>query len=143
MKKLVLALLLTPALASAAPAEKVTSQQFVAEVIRFLETEMAAHVAAVQSLDPPQPTVLGVPTKGDFTWGSFMRALADVAALSQKRTIAGRDVPQLVGKLGLIEAKLGGKTFAQLGGALALKRYGVDLQKNALWQSLSPPEREA
>jgi hypothetical protein len=141
----VLALLLLPAVASAAPKppETVSSAQFVTEVTRFLETEMAAHVAAVQSLDPPQPTVLGVPTKGDFTWGSFMRALADVAALSQKRTIAGRDVPQLVGKLGLIEAKLGGKTFAQLGGALALKRYGTELGKNAVWQSLSPAEREA
>jgi hypothetical protein len=145
MKKVVLALLLTPALAAAAPkpAETVSTAQFVSEVTRVLETEMAAHVAAVQTLDPPQPTVLGVPTKGDFTWGSFLRALADVAALSHARSIAGRDVPQLLGKLGLIEARLGGKTFAQLGGALALKHYGTDLTKNALWQSLSPPEREA
>jgi hypothetical protein len=87
--------------------------------------------------------VLGVGTKGDFTWGSFMRALTDVTALTGKRTIAGRDVPQLLGKLGLIEAKLGGKTFSQLGAALALRRYGTDLAKNALWQSLAPAEREA
>src|SRR3954462_7552369 len=109
MKKLLLALLLTPALAAAAAPEKVTSQQFVGDVTQFLEKEMAAHVAAVQSLDPPQPTVLGVPTKGDFTWGSLMRALADVAALSNRRTLGGRDVPQLLGKLGLIEAAAGGK----------------------------------
>jgi hypothetical protein len=135
-------LLLAPAVAQAAP-ETTDSRQFVAEVTRFLETEMTAHVAAVQTLEPPQPLVLGVPTKGDFTWGSFMRALSDVATLTRKRTIGGRDVPQLLGKLGLIESKLGGKTFAQLGGALALRNYGVDLEKNAVWQSLSPPEREA
>jgi hypothetical protein len=132
-----------PAAAAPAAPETVATKQFVAEVKQFLETEMAAHVAAVQSLDPPQATVLGVPTKGDFTWGSFMRALADVAALSGKRTLAGKDVPQLLGKLGLIEAAANGKTFAQLGGALALKHYGTDLAKNALWQSLSPKEREA
>ena len=140
-----LVLLLVPAVGQAAPRapETVDSRQFVAEVTRFLETEMAAHVAAVQTLDPPQPLVLGVPTKGDFTWGSFMRALSDVATLTKKRTIAGRDVPQLLGKLGLIESKLGGKTFAQLGGALALRNFGTDLSKNAIWQSLSAPEREA
>jgi hypothetical protein len=139
---LMLLSLLAPSAAQAAP-QTVDSARFVAEVTRFLETEMAAHVAAVQTLDPPQPLVLGVPTKGDFTWGSFMRALADVAALTGKRTIGGRDVPQLLGKLGLIESKLGGKTFAQLGGALALRHYGADLQKNALWQALSPAERDA
>lgn len=139
---LLLLSLLSSTVAQAAP-QTVDSARFVAEVTRFLETEMAAHVAAVQTLEPPQPIVLGVPTKGDFTWGSFMRALADVATLTRKRTIGGRDVPQLLGKLGLIESKLGGKTFAQLGGALALRNYGVDLNKNAIWQSLSPAEREA
>jgi hypothetical protein len=129
--------------ASPPPPETVATGKFVAEVTQFLEREMAAHVAAVQTLDPPQPLVLGVPTKGDFTWGSFMRALADVAALSNSRTLGGRDVPQLLGKLGLIEAALGGKTFAQLGGALALKQYGTNLDRNALWQTLSPKEREA
>jgi hypothetical protein len=132
-----------PALAAAAPPESVQSRQFVTEVSRFLEQEIAAHVEAVHQLEPPQPQVLGVPTKGDFTWGSFMRALADVAALTGKRSIGGKDVPQLLGKLGLIEAAAGGKTFAQLGGALALKQYGTKLDHNALWQSLSPKEREA
>lgn len=131
--------------AAAAPArvETVSSKTFVAEVTRFLETEIGAHVAAVQTLDPPQPAVLGVPTRGDFTWGSFMRALADIATLANRRTIAGRDVPQLLGKLGLIEAAAGGKTFAQLGGALALKHYGTNLDENAVWQSLSAKERDA
>src|SRR6185436_7237430 len=135
MKTLALALLYVPALAVAAPKppETVSSRAFVSEVTRFLGTEMAAHVAAVGRLDTPPETVLGVPTKGDFTWGSFMRALADVAALTGQRTIAGRDVPELIGQLGVIEANLGGKSFAQLGGTLALKHYGANLEKNAVW----------
>jgi len=59
-------------------------------------------VAEVESLDPPPPLVLGVPTRGDFTWGSFMRALTDCAALTGQHTITGRDVPQMLGRLGLI-----------------------------------------
>ncbi|HXU80567.1 MAG TPA: hypothetical protein VN914_04180 [Polyangia bacterium] len=143
MKTLALALLYVPALAVAAPKppETVSSQAFVSEVTRFLGTEMAAHVAAVGRLDTPPETVLGVPTKGDFTWGSFMRALADVAALTGQRTIAGRDVPELIGQLGVIEANLGGKTFAQLGGTLALKHYGANLEKNAVWQALPQSKR--
>ena len=128
---------------AAAPAGNVVSAAFVTEVTRFLEAEISAHVAAVHSLDPPQTTVLGVGTKGDFTWGSFMRALNDVAALTGQRVVAGRDVPQLLGKLGLIEAAQGGKTFAQLGAALALRQWGTDLAKNPVWLSLSPKEQAA
>jgi hypothetical protein len=82
-----------------------------------------------------------VPTAGDFTWGSFMRAITEVSTLTGETNIAGRDVPQFLGKLGLIESRLGGKTFSQLGAALALRRFGLDLKTNALWQSLSPGEQ--
>lgn len=128
--------------AGAADAE-VSSERFVGESTRFLEGEIAAHVQAVKSVDPPQETVLGVPTKGDFTWGSFMRAITDVTALSGLREVGGQDVARLLGKLGLIEARLGGKTFAQLGAALSLRRFGPDLGKNALWQGLSAEEQKA
>ena len=50
-------------------------------------------------------------------------------------------MPQFLGKLGLIESRLGGKTFSQLGAALTLRRFGLDLKTNALWQSLSPSEQ--
>jgi len=50
-------------------------------------------------------------------------------------------VPQFLGKLGLIESRLGGKTFSQLGAVLALRRFGIDLKTNVLWQSLSPGEQ--
>jgi hypothetical protein len=131
------------AAAGRAGAADVGSEGFVAEATRFLEGEIAAHVQAVKTLDPPQATVLGVPTQGDFTWGSFMRALTDVTSLSGLKEVAGQDVARLLGKLGLIEARLGGKTFAQLGAALSLRRFGADLSKNALWLSLSPAEQAA
>ena len=35
----------------------------------------------------------------------------------------------------------GSKAFAQLYAALALRHFGADLSKNALWQSLSAEER--
>jgi hypothetical protein len=120
----------------------VNSDQFTADVTQFLRTELAAHVEAVRTLDPPQTSVLGVGTGGDFTWGSFMRAITEVTALTGEKSVGGRDVPEFLGKLGLIEARQGGKTFAQLGAALALRQFGLDLKRNALWQSLSPAEQD-
>src|SRR4051812_15887059 len=79
----------------------IRSEQFTADVTRFLQTELAAHVEAVKMLDPPQPTVLGVGTGGDFTWGSFMRAITEVTALTGGQTVGGRDAPGFLGKLGL------------------------------------------
>ncbi len=136
---LVFTFLLCPVLIHAQ--ETVTAKQFAGDVTQFLQKEIAAHVSAVTNLDPPQKIVLGVPTAGDFTWGSFMRAITEVSALTGETNIAGRDVPQFLGKLGLIESRLGGKTFSQLGAALALRRFGLDLKTNALWQSLSPGEQ--
>src|SRR6202000_540564 len=131
--------LIFPALAHAQ--KMVSAEKFAADVTQFLQTEITAHVTAVTNLDPPQKIVLGVPTAGDFTWGSFMRAVNEVSALTGQTNIAGRDVPQFLGKLGLIESRLGGKTFSQLGAVLALQRFGLDLKTNALWQSLSPSEQ--
>lgn len=122
--------------------QTVSANQFATDVTQFLQKEITAHVSAVTNLDPPQKIVLGVPTAGDFTWGSFMRAITEVSALTGQTNIAGRDVPQFLGKLGLIESRLGGKTFSQLGAALALRRFGLNLETNVLWQSLSPSEQK-
>jgi hypothetical protein len=128
--------------ASAVPAvETISTEKFSADATQFLQKEIAANVAAVTNLDPPQKMVLGVPTAGDFTWGSFMRALSAVSALTGETNIAGRDVPQFLGQLGLIESRQGGKTFSQLGGALTLRQFGFNLEANTLWQSLSPSEQ--
>lgn len=128
-------------LASASAQQNVDREKFARDVAAFLQKEITAHAEAVTNLDPPQKMVLGVPTAGDFTWGSFMRAVTDVSALTGQTNIAGRDVPEFLGKLGLIESRLGGKTFSQLGSALTLRRFGLDLRTNALWQSLSPSEQ--
>jgi hypothetical protein len=120
---------------------RVQSREFAAEASDFLTREIAAHISAVEQLDPPQPVVLGVPTAGDFTWGSFMRAVAMVSALSGETNIAGRHIPSFLGRLGLIEARLGGKTFSQLGAAITLRQFGIDLSTNSVWQSLSPAEQ--
>ena len=105
----------------------VATEQFASDATAFLKTEVAAHIAAVESLDPPQGTVLGVPTAGDFTWGSFMRAVAVTSALTGETNIAGRNVPGFLGKLGLIESRQGGKTFSQLGAAITLRQFGLGL----------------
>ncbi len=120
----------------------VSTAQFTADAKSFLQKEIAAQIAAVTNLNPPQPIVLGVPTKGDFTWGSFMRAVSAISAITGETNISGRDVPQFLGQLGLIESRQGGKTFSQLGAAITLRHYGMNLDTNALWQSLSPSEQD-
>lgn len=113
------------------------------EIREFLQREISAHVADIKTLEPPPERVVEALTTGDFSWGTFMRALADYSVLSGRRTVGGRDLPSLIGKIGLIEARNGGKTFAQLYAALALRAFGTDLQHNAVWQSLSPEEQES
>ena len=125
----------------AAP-QMVSTEQFAADATHFLQTEIATYTVAVTNLNPPQKTILGVPTAGDFTWGSFMRAVAECSSLTGETNIAGRDVPAFLGQLGLIEAREGGKTFSQLGSALTLRHFGMNLETNAVWQSLTPSEQD-
>src|SRR4030095_4258293 len=113
------------------------------EVNEFLGRELAAHLGAIQSLSPVPDRVLGVPTKGEFSWGTFMRSLAAYAENTGQRELAGRDLAEWVGQIGLIEAKGGGKAFSQLYAALALRHFGRDLKTNPLWQSLTPEEQTA
>jgi hypothetical protein len=122
---------------------KVSTVQLSKDVTGFLGREIAAHVADIHSLDPPQERVVGALTVGEFSWGAFSRSLGSYSALSGDRTLADRDVPKLIGQVGLIEAKGGGKTFAQLNAAMALRHFGTDLNKNAVWQSLTPDEQAA
>jgi hypothetical protein len=114
---------------------------FLNEAKAFVGDEIGTHLRAVPSLDPPPPQVLGAATQGDFTWGSFMRAIAEARGLSGTTAIAGRDLAPFLGQLGRIEAKQGGKTFAQLGAAITLRSFGKDLETNALWKSLNDAER--
>ena len=113
------------------------------EVNTFLGKELAVHLAAIKSLDPPPERVLGVSTTGEFSWGTFMRSLAAYAETTGNRELAGRDLAKTVGQIGLIESRAGGKAFSQLYAALALRHFGRDLKTNPLWQSLSPEEQKA
>ena len=121
----------------------VTTVALRAEVNDFLGKELAAHLGDIKTLDPPPDRVIGALTVGEYSWGTFMRALAAYADTTGKRELAGRDVAKWVGKIGLIEAKAGGKAFSQLYAALALRHFGRDLKTNPLWQSLKPEEQTA
>ncbi|HEY3038564.1 MAG TPA: hypothetical protein VGJ66_07490 [Pyrinomonadaceae bacterium] len=124
-------------------AQTVQTAALRAEINDFLGKELAAHLADIKTLDPPPDRVVGALTVGEFSWGTFMRALAAYADTTGQRELAGRDVAKWVGKIGLVEAKGGGKAFSQLYAALALRHFGRDLKTNPLWQSLTPEEQTA
>ena len=113
------------------------------DVESFLEKELGAHLSAISSLQPTPDRILGVPTTGEFSWGTFMRSLAAYAETSGKSELSGRDLPKWIGQIGLIEAHSGSKAFSQLYAALALRHFGRDLRTNPLWLSLSPDEQKA
>ncbi|MFL6333430.1 MAG: hypothetical protein ACJ754_09005 [Pyrinomonadaceae bacterium] len=111
------------------------------EVKAFLGAEVAAHLADIKSLDPPPERVLGAGSSGEYTWGTWARALAAYAEMSGERTLAGRDLAREVGRVGLLEERLGSTRFSQLYCVLALRHFGRDLERNAVWQSLTEDER--
>lgn len=113
------------------------------EVNTFLGKELAVHLAAIKSLDPPPELILGVPTTGEYSWGTFMRSLAAYAETTGNRELAGRDLAKWVGQIGLIESRAGSKAFSQLYAALALRHFGRDLKTNPLWQGLTAEEQKA
>lgn len=111
------------------------------EVRSFLGAELAAHLSDIKSLDPPPDRVLGAGSSGEYTWGTWARALAAYAEMSGERTLAGRDIAREVGRVGLLEERLGSTRFSQLYCVLALRHFGRDLERNAVWQSLTEDEK--
>ena len=105
------------------------------QVRSFLQSEVAAHVADIKTLDPPPERVVGALTTGEFSWGSFMRTLGAYSRCFETKTITGHDIPEMIGKMARIELSQGGKTWAQLYATMALQSFGTDLNRNALWQS--------
>src|SRR5262245_12862640 len=147
-----LAVSLLPAQREASVAQArdvVDTAQFSTDVSSFLRKELSAHVADLRStpghnddlLDPPPERVVGALASGEFSLGTFLRALASYSELSGDRTLAGRDLPLAIGKAGLIEARRGGKAFAQMYAAMALCSFGTDLKTNPVWRSLTPQEQ--
>lgn len=130
--------LVSVAARSAAPVKTTALRD---EVTEFLTRELSAHLSAIKSYNPPPVKVFNASATGQFTWGTFMRALGSYAELAGKRTLAERDLAREVGQIGLLEYRLGGKRFSQLYAALALRSFGKDLSTNPVWQSLSADER--
>jgi hypothetical protein len=146
---LILAIGVTPLVAvasiqaQASPAAPVVSSQALAAETRdFLAKEVAAHFENIKTLQPPPDRVFNALTVGEFSWGSFARALAAQADLGGSRTIAGKDTARAIAEMGLYESRAGGKAFSQLYSTLALRHYGTDLSKNAVWQSMNDAERK-
>lgn len=124
------------------PRKMVAAAALDKEVREFMAKEIAEHFANIKTLDPPPQRVFGAQTVGEFSWGSFARALAAQADISDSQTIAGKDTARAIAEIGLIESRNGGKAFSQLYSTLALRHYGTDLSKNAVWQSMSESERK-
>src|SRR5258706_5455919 len=114
-----------------------------AEVMDFLGRELALHLADIGSYDPPPAKVLGGGATGEYTWGTFMNALGAYAALSKNQRLADRELAREVGRIGLLEYRLGGTRFSQLYAVSALRFFGRDLNSNPVWQGLSEEERQA
>src|SRR5688572_7443353 len=123
------------------PASRVAASQLNNEIRDFTAREIAAHFSNIKTLNPPPERVFNALAVGDFSWGSFARALAAEADIAGNRNISGKDTARAIAEIGLHESRQGGKSFAQLYSTLALRHYGTDLAKNAVWQSMNESER--
>ncbi|HJQ23070.1 MAG TPA: hypothetical protein VKA60_04080 [Blastocatellia bacterium] len=145
--RLIVLLLLLTAAARPAPARRlpepasIPTKTLCAEIIEFLNQEMSAHLKAIRQLAPPPEQVYGAGTTGEYTWGTFMRAVAVYAEATKQRTVAGHDLARLVAEVGLLEQRLKSTRFSQLYAAQALRHFGLDLKTNPVWQSMTEPER--
>src|SRR5258708_1607551 len=126
-----------------ADASQIQTSELDQQIRDFLQKEVTAHVFDIKTLDPPPDRVVGALTTGEFSWGTFMRTLGAYSEFAGAKTIAGRDVAQMIRKMAQIELSHGGKTWAQLYAAMALESFGTDLKHNALWQGLSSEESGA
>jgi hypothetical protein len=129
-------------LASLRAADGLDVRALATDIDQFLLREVTTHFAAIPTLDPLPDRVLAAKTIGEFSWGTFMRALAAESQHAGAARLADRDVAQWIGRMGLIEARAGSKAFSQLYAALALQHFAEDLDRNAVWQQLSPAERD-
>lgn len=120
----------------------VSTSALKAEVRDFMAKEVAVHFAEIKTLSPPPERVNGSITTGDFTWGSFMRVVAAQSEIGGSNKIAGRDTARPIAEMGLFEARKGGKAFSQLYAAQALRHFGSDLSKNAVWLSMNAAEHK-
>src|SRR5215471_17595365 len=81
----------------------VSTDQFSTEITQFLSSEIAVHIAGVHTFEPPQDRVLDARNGGEFSWGTFARAVTAISSLSGETQIAGRDIPKFVSQVCLVE----------------------------------------
>jgi hypothetical protein len=146
MRNLVLSIFVLLAAARGIAAQSrpaVSTDQLAVEITTFLSKEIAVHIAGVHTFEPPQDQVLDAKNGGEFSWGTFGRAVAAISSLTGETVIGGKDVTKLINQVCLVEARHDGKAFAQMYCALALRRFGLDLKKNSLWQSLTAEDQKA
>ncbi len=79
-----------------APAQTVMTTDLRKEVNDFLAKELGAHLSDIKTLEPPPSRVVGTPTSGEFSWGTFMYALARYANTTGQRQLAGRDLAKVL-----------------------------------------------
>ena len=145
-----MAILISVVIAGSAPAIGIRSGRTAiipvatmrSEVLDFMKKEVAVHFDAIKSFTSLPDRVNGSITTGEFTWGSFMRVVAAQSEISGSHIIDGRDTVRPIAEMGLYEARKGGKAFSQLYAAEALRHFGTDLNKNAVWQSMNEAERK-
>jgi hypothetical protein len=139
----IIAMALSIFFATFANAQSIETKVFKAEVDAFFDREVPAHLSQIPEAGPLPDKVYGAITTGEFSWGTYVRSLAAYAETRKTRTVGGRDIVPLVGRVGVSESAKGSKAFAQLYAALALRHFGRDLETNPLWRSLSESDRTA
>ncbi len=130
-------------IAGGPPQKTVNTAAFKASVDAFFDREVPSHLSQIPVDGPLPDRVHGALTTGEFSWGTFVRSLAAFAETRQTQRVGGRDVVPLIARVGVAESARGSKAFAQLYAALALRHFGADLSRNAIWSSLSETERTA
>jgi hypothetical protein len=143
---LCLLILLTPpswSAGKAAPLKRaIPTSDLNAEVLAFINQELTAHLDFIKSYNPPPDKVFEAQTTGEYTWGSFMNAVGAYVGLTGQQNLGRHNLAEEVGQIGLLEYRLKGTRFSQLYGILALRNFGTDLNKNAVWQNLTDEQRE-
>jgi hypothetical protein len=127
---------------SNAETKPISTAELKSEVRDFMAKEVAVHFGDIKTLNPPPDRVNGSITTGEYTWGSFMRVVAAQSEFGGSSIIAGKDTARSIAEMGLYEARKGGKAFSQLYAAQALRHFGADLSKNAVWQIMNDAERK-
>lgn len=120
----------------------IASSDFDAEVVGFISKELTAHLDFIKSYDPAPDKVFEAQTTGEYTWGSFMNAVGAYVGLTGQQSLGTHNLAREVGQIGLLESRLKGTRFSQLYGVLALRNFGTDLNKNAVWQNLTEDQRD-